>query len=665
MPTRVPPQVQRSDDGRVTTIRVPAASSPNRTDRVPTRFTEPRTDTIRSNERTAAPRALVGTPGGTGINPQSIRVPASTDRSRSLLVPTRFVDNDTGRTFTRPGTDNRLTLPTASQLVGRDMTAGHSTLSQRPAGLLGRSTAQLGARGYAPRPYGSLYRPYYSQSHFLGYRSNTGRVHVNIGGCQPYLGSYYGPRPGYYFYGGRYHSRPFCGSYYHPRRSWYVGIGFGFYHAYPVYPVYPVYSHVYYTTPVVYSTATYVQPAYVAVQPAQQVIYTDDAPAFGTATGTMAEPPMYVGLNDPAQPAADTSMIDDEAAKAQAAAIEKLDNLMRTGVEAFSSGRYEQAGQKFLEAAIEAPDMVDALLAYAVARFATGDYDASAVAIRRGIRAEPGVVDSLFDIRDRYGKLSDFNEHYGRLQQFVEVNPSDIDARVVLGFVEHFTGQRERSAKTFEAVKLQSPADLELADTFLGAKPMSELLGPPMSPDSEGNTAPRSSDLPASSADAAIDADAESKIEFAPLLDPSDQGGNNLDKMDRALIRIGDHSFEVWLAQSAEEQERGLMHVSEEWLAPIRDYSGQGLPDIHRGMFFVFGQERMRSFWMKDTPVALDVAFIDAEGRIVNIETMDPLATQHYGSKAAAAYALEVPAGLMERLSIRPGDRVEVPAELR
>lgn len=134
---------------------------------------------------------------------------------------------------------------------------------------------------------------------------------------------------------------------------------------------------------------------------------------------------------------------------------------------------------------------------------------------------------------------------------------------------------------------------------------------------------------------------------------------NDLDRMETARIRLGGHVFEVWLARTREEVEHGLMQTPESRLAPIS--GGPGEPEIHRGMLFVFSDERPLSFWMYNTIIPLDIAYLNSEGVIVRTHTMAPLETRSYPSVEPARMALEVRAGLFERLGITAGDRAEIP----
>lgn len=113
-----------------------------------------------------------------------------------------------------------------------------------------------------------------------------------------------------------------------------------------------------------------------------------------------------------------------------------------------------------------------------------------------------------------------------------------------------------------------------------------------------------------------------------------------------ALIVFGNDTVFAEVADSPDERSEGLMNRSE-------------VPD-GTGMLFVFEFESNRSFWMKDTYVALDIAFLDVDFRILNIHQMDPESEQLYDSAGPAMFALEVRQGWFAEHSIKVGDHGEV-----
>lgn len=108
-------------------------------------------------------------------------------------------------------------------------------------------------------------------------------------------------------------------------------------------------------------------------------------------------------------------------------------------------------------------------------------------------------------------------------------------------------------------------------------------------------------------------------------------------------VEFGDHSVKVELAQSATEQARGLMYR--------RDM------DWNKGMLFVYPNERVLSFWMKNTFIPLAIAFLDGEGRIVHIAHMKPQDPTSHSSIRPARYALEMNDGWFEKAGVKKGDR--------
>jgi uncharacterized membrane protein (UPF0127 family) len=85
----------------------------------------------------------------------------------------------------------------------------------------------------------------------------------------------------------------------------------------------------------------------------------------------------------------------------------------------------------------------------------------------------------------------------------------------------------------------------------------------------------------------------------------------------------------------------------------------------NRGMLFVFPNRKRHSLYMKNTLIPLSVAFIDSEGRIVDIQDMKPLDDDlpHYVSAKPARYALEVNQGFFDERGIKVGDRAELPGQ--
>ncbi len=86
----------------------------------------------------------------------------------------------------------------------------------------------------------------------------------------------------------------------------------------------------------------------------------------------------------------------------------------------------------------------------------------------------------------------------------------------------------------------------------------------------------------------------------------------------------------------------------------------KNIPD-GTGMIFVFEKDQILSFWMKNTPHPLSIAYIDSKGTIRDIFDMTPFSLASISSTVSVRYALEVPQGWFERNRIRRGDTVSLP----
>jgi uncharacterized membrane protein (UPF0127 family) len=104
-------------------------------------------------------------------------------------------------------------------------------------------------------------------------------------------------------------------------------------------------------------------------------------------------------------------------------------------------------------------------------------------------------------------------------------------------------------------------------------------------------------------------------------------------------------TFQVEVAATPEKREVGLMYRRE-------------LPADH-GMLFVFPTERVNSFWMKNTPIPLDMIFISRERKIVGIvhDTV-PFTLDGRSVSIPSQYVLEINGGLSRRYGFKAGDAV-------
>ena len=115
--------------------------------------------------------------------------------------------------------------------------------------------------------------------------------------------------------------------------------------------------------------------------------------------------------------------------------------------------------------------------------------------------------------------------------------------------------------------------------------------------------------------------------------------------MPTTKLTIGTQVVTAEIAATDETRQIGLMHRF-------------SLPPDH-GMLFVHDAPRMLSFWMRNTYIPLSIAFIDANGRIINIEDMAPQVERLTWSAGPALYALEMKKGWFAQKGIGPGAEVK------
>jgi uncharacterized membrane protein (UPF0127 family) len=116
-------------------------------------------------------------------------------------------------------------------------------------------------------------------------------------------------------------------------------------------------------------------------------------------------------------------------------------------------------------------------------------------------------------------------------------------------------------------------------------------------------------------------------------------------KFPAISLSSGIHIIKAEVATNPAQHEQGLMY---------REKLGQ-----NEGMVFVFDTPSRVCMWMKNTLIPLSVAFIDADGKIINIEDMEPQTTESHCAKKPAQYALEMNRGWFKQKNIKPNSSID------
>ncbi len=127
------------------------------------------------------------------------------------------------------------------------------------------------------------------------------------------------------------------------------------------------------------------------------------------------------------------------------------------------------------------------------------------------------------------------------------------------------------------------------------------------------------------------------------LADPFTPPQTNLPKLK---LQVGERTVQVPMAITPEQRAIGLM--------------GRTSLGSNEGMLFLFDFPQQAVFWMKDTPIALSIAYIDPSGKILEIYDLKPLSEDLVQSSShLILYALEMPKGWFETNGIQPGMSIE------
>jgi len=114
-------------------------------------------------------------------------------------------------------------------------------------------------------------------------------------------------------------------------------------------------------------------------------------------------------------------------------------------------------------------------------------------------------------------------------------------------------------------------------------------------------------------------------------------------------IRVGDRVVRMQLAVRSSEMQRGLMD---------RRDLGQ-----EEGMLFVYDKPQSMTFWMRNTPTALDIGFFGSGGKLEEVYPMYPFDENTVASRSAElAYALEMNQGWFVRSGVKPGAALDLKA---
>tara|TARA_B100000686_G_scaffold300421_1_gene334937 strand:+ start:6 stop:515 length:510 start_codon:yes stop_codon:yes gene_type:complete len=125
---------------------------------------------------------------------------------------------------------------------------------------------------------------------------------------------------------------------------------------------------------------------------------------------------------------------------------------------------------------------------------------------------------------------------------------------------------------------------------------------------------------------------------------------DDLEDLEKSFVSIKLDSnerieFSVLIAESNKDRRQGLMHIE--------------FMKENQGMLFVFNPPRRVSMWMRNTPMSLDILFINRNGEVINMEeNTTPYSTKALSSGGTIRWVLEINGGLAKKMGIKTGDLV-------
>jgi uncharacterized membrane protein (UPF0127 family) len=137
--------------------------------------------------------------------------------------------------------------------------------------------------------------------------------------------------------------------------------------------------------------------------------------------------------------------------------------------------------------------------------------------------------------------------------------------------------------------------------------------------------------------------------------DPDDihERVHQLNEYKHGTIEVNGKKIDVFLADSEDLRNEGFMYVEDRH---VKD---------DQGMLFLFTKMQKLGFWMQNTRIDLDIAYIDDKGKIVSTHHMVKFDEKPTPAKGMGQSALEMKHGAFARLGIKEGMMVKIPPEIK
>jgi len=150
-----------------------------------------------------------------------------------------------------------------------------------------------------------------------------------------------------------------------------------------------------------------------------------------------------------------------------------------------------------------------------------------------------------------------------------------------------------------------------------------------------------------------------------PVVKPADPDPEPQDPRDKALrihqlrtlatrkMKVNGHTLTLWIMDDNSKRAEGMMHLEDK---DVKDTEG---------MLFVFPDPQPRSFWMQNCPLGLDIIYLDAKGKVLNVGVGKPFDESGVPSKGPAKFVVELKSGRAKKFGIGAGTVLNLPKDVK
>ncbi|MFZ4507423.1 MAG: DUF192 domain-containing protein [Fimbriimonas sp.] len=140
---------------------------------------------------------------------------------------------------------------------------------------------------------------------------------------------------------------------------------------------------------------------------------------------------------------------------------------------------------------------------------------------------------------------------------------------------------------------------------------------------------------------------------WAPVQAKNQNRTFQLKDLAKVDLKANGKVIHAWIMDTEEKRQEGMMFLTDKEVK------------ANEGMLFIFPQPRPLSFWMRNTILPLDIIFLDASGKVLNIGRGLPFDESGVPAVAPGKYVLELKVGQAKAYGIKAGLKFAIPSNLK